>query len=92
MIERVAVLLGTVQFRLNVKVMVSENATLEDAEKAAWATIGHDSFRCWTLLDDLGLGPSMPLSINDFLEVGLQRVETSVPDDKQPEVLWEKEE
>ena len=28
----------------------------------------------------------------DFLEVGLQRVETSVPDDKQPEVLWEKEE
>ena len=92
MIERVAVLLGTVQFRLNVKVMVSENATLEDAEKAAWATIGNDPFRCWTLLDDLGLGPSMPLSINDFLEVGLQRVETSVPDDKQPEVLWEKEE
>ncbi len=89
--ERVAVLFGTVQFRLNVKVMLPENATLEDAEKAAWATIGNDPFRSWTLLDDLGLGPSMPLSINDFLEVGLRRVETSVPDGQQREVLWEKE-
>jgi hypothetical protein len=89
--ERVAVLLGTVQFRLSVKVMVPENATFEDAEKAAWATIGNDPVRCWTLLDDLGVGPSMPLSLNDFLEVGLQRIETSVPDDQQREVLWEKE-
>jgi hypothetical protein len=89
--ECVAVLLGTVQFRLNVKVMLPENATLDDAEKAAWAIIGNDPFRSWTLLDDLGLGPSMPLSINDFLEIALQRIETSVPDGQQREVLWEKE-
>jgi hypothetical protein len=66
--ERVAVLLGTVQFRLNVKVMLPENATLEDAEKAAWATIGNDPFRSWTLLDDLGLGPSMPSQSMTFLK------------------------
>jgi hypothetical protein len=36
MIERVAVLLGTGHYRLKVKVVVREKATLEDAEKAAW--------------------------------------------------------
>jgi hypothetical protein len=36
MIERVAVLLGTVQYRLKVKVVVPEKAPLEGAEKAAW--------------------------------------------------------
>ena len=36
MIERVALLLGTVQHRLKVKVVVPEKAQLEGAEKAAW--------------------------------------------------------
>jgi hypothetical protein len=39
MVERVVVLLGTVQFRLKVKVDVSESATLANAEKAAQATL-----------------------------------------------------
>ncbi len=39
MAECVAVLLGTVQFRLKVKVVVPENATLKDAEKAALTAI-----------------------------------------------------
>jgi hypothetical protein len=33
MTECVAVLLGTVQFRLKVKVVIPENATLNDAKK-----------------------------------------------------------
>jgi hypothetical protein len=72
MVERVAVLLGTVQFRLAIRIIVPENATIDDAEKAAWATIGN-------------------YPLNDFVEVALQRVETSVPDDQQPEILWERE-
>ena len=39
MVERVVVLLGTVQFRLKVKADVSESATLANAEKAAQATL-----------------------------------------------------
>ena len=39
MTKCVAVLLGTVQFRLKVKVVVPENATLKDAEKALGRTI-----------------------------------------------------
>ena len=44
-----------------------------------------------TLVDELGGGHPVQLAINDFLEVSLQRIETSVPPDEQPEVLWEKE-
>ena len=91
MVERVAVLLGTVQFRLQVKVNVPERATLVDAEEAAWATLREDPVRSWTLVDELGVGHPVQLSINDFLEVSLQRVETSVLPDEQPEVLWEKD-
>jgi hypothetical protein len=91
MIERVAVLLGTVQYRLKVKVVVPEEATLEDAEKAAWAKIADAPVSNWTLVDELGVGHVVPLSLNDFLEVRLQSVETSVPDDERPEILWEKE-
>ena len=53
--------------------------------------IADDPVRHWTLFDDFALGRSVPLSRNDFPEVGLQRVETSVPDDQQQEVLWEKQ-
>jgi hypothetical protein len=42
---RVAVLLGTVQFHLKVNVVVPENATLKDAEKAALAAIEGDPIR-----------------------------------------------
>jgi hypothetical protein len=42
-------------------------------------------------VDELGVGHPVQLSINDFLEVSLQRVETSVLPDEQPEVLWEKD-
>ena len=91
MVERVAVLLGTVQFRLAVRITVPDNATLDDAEKAAWATIGNYPIKDWTLVDELGVGHPVPLSLNDFVEVALQRVETSVPDDQQPEILWERE-
>jgi hypothetical protein len=91
MVERIAVLLGTVQFRLTIKVIVPENATPEEVEKATLAMIADAPTENWTLVDDLGLGPSMPLSLNDFLEVALQRVETSVFDDQQSEILWEKE-
>ena len=55
MAERVAVLLGTVQFRLKLKVNVSESATLTDAEKAAQATLADGPGRKWTLVDELGL-------------------------------------
>ncbi len=85
-----AVLLGTVQFRLKVKVNVPESATLADAEKAAWSTLVDDPIRNWTRVDELGVGHRVPLTINDFLEVSLERVETSVPPDERPEVLWEK--
>jgi hypothetical protein len=91
MVERVAVLLGTVQFRLKVKVNVPERATLADAEKAARATLADDPVRKWTLVDELGVGHPVQLALNDFLEFGLESVETSVPDDEQPELLWEKE-
>jgi hypothetical protein len=91
MVERVAVLLGTVQFRLQVKVEVPERATLADAEKAAQATLADHPVRKWTLVDELGMGHTVQLAVNDFLEISLQSVETSVPDDEQPELLWEKE-
>jgi hypothetical protein len=91
MVERVAVLLGTAQFRLNVKIDVPDSATLADAEKAARSTLVDDPVRNWTLVDELGVGHPVQLAINDFLEVSLQRVETCVPSDEQPEVLWEKE-
>ena len=91
MIERVAVLLGTVQFRLKVNVIVPEKATLNDAERAAWATIGDDPIKDWTLVDELGVGHSVQLAINDFLQIGLERVETLAAEDEQPEVLWERE-
>jgi hypothetical protein len=91
MAERVAVLLGTVQFRLEVKINVPESATLADAEKAARSTLVDEPVRNWTLVDELGAGHPVQLAISDFLEVSLQRVETVVPQDEQPEVLWEKE-
>jgi hypothetical protein len=91
MVERVAVLLGTVQFRLKIKVDVPESATLADAEKAAQATLADDPVRTWALVDELGIGPPVQLAVDDFLEISLQSVETSVPDDEQPELLWEKE-
>jgi hypothetical protein len=55
MIERVAVLLGTVQYRLKVKVVVPEKATLQDAEKAAWTKIADAPVSNWTLVDELGV-------------------------------------
>jgi hypothetical protein len=96
MVERVAVLLGTVQFRLKVKLNLPESATLVDAEKATWATLREDPIRKWTLVDELGVGHPVKLAINDFLEVSLQSVETCVltddqRDDHQPKVLWEKD-
>jgi hypothetical protein len=91
MLERVAVLLGTVQFRLKVKVNIPESATLADAEKAARSTLADDPVRNWTLVDELGVGHPVQLALDDFLEVSLQSVETSVPMDERPEVLWEKE-
>ena len=42
-------------------------------------------------MDELGGGHPVQLAINDFVEISLQSVETSVPDDEQPELLWEKE-
>jgi hypothetical protein len=90
-VERVVVLLGTVQFRLKVKVNVPESSTLADAEKAARSALADDPVRDWTLVDELGVGHSVPLALNDFLEMSLQSVETCAPADEQPEVLWEKE-
>jgi hypothetical protein len=66
MVERVAVLLGTVQFRLKVKGNVPKSTTLVDAEKAAWAMLRQHPVRSWTLVDELGVGHSVQLSINDF--------------------------
>jgi hypothetical protein len=91
MVARVAVLLGTVQFSLRVKVIASKNATPEGIESAAWAAIADDRVTYWTLVDELGVGHPVPLSRSDFLEVGLQRVETSAPEKQQPKVLWERE-
>jgi hypothetical protein len=91
MLERVAVLLGTVQFRLKVKVNIPESTTLADAEEAARSTLADDPARNWTLVDELGVGHPVQLALDDFLEVSLQSVETSVPMDERPEVLWEKE-
>ena len=91
MVERMAVLLGTAQFRLKIKITVPESATLADAEKAAMSLFVDSPARNWTLVDELGVGHPVQLAINDFLEVSLQRVETCVPPDEQPEVLWEKE-
>jgi hypothetical protein len=91
MVERVAVLLGTAQFRLKAKVNVPESATLADAEKAASSMFVDNPVRNWTLVDELGVGHPVQLAINDFLEVRLQRVETSVLPGEQPEVLWEKD-
>jgi hypothetical protein len=54
MVERVAVLLGTVQFRLKLKVNLPGSATLADAEYAARATLVDDPVRKWTLVDELG--------------------------------------
>jgi hypothetical protein len=91
MTKCVAVLLGTVQFRLKVKVVVPENATLKDAEKAALAAIEDDPIKNWTQVDEFGGAHSVQLAVNDFLEIGLQRVETAVFADEQPKVLWESE-
>jgi hypothetical protein len=91
MVERAAVLLGTVQFRLKVKVNIPDSATLADAEKAALSTLADDPVRKWTLVDELGVGHPVQLALDDFLEVSLQSVETCVPTDEQPEVLWERE-
>jgi hypothetical protein len=91
MVERVAVLLGTVQFRLKLKVSLPESATLADAENAARSTLADGPARKWTLVDEFGGGHPVQLAANDFLEIGLQSVETSVPDGEQPELLWEKE-
>ena len=42
-------------------------------------------------MDELGVGHSVQLAINDFLQIGLERVETLAAEDEQPEVLWERE-
>ena len=89
MVERVVVLLGTMQFRL--KVNVPESATLVDAEKAARATLADEPVRNWTLVDELGGGHPVQLAVNDFSEINLQSIETSAPNDEQPEILWEKD-
>jgi hypothetical protein len=52
MTECVAVLLGTVQFHLKVKVVVPENATLRDTEEAALAAIEDDPIKNWTLVEE----------------------------------------
>ncbi len=91
MVERVAVLLGTAQFRLQIKIDVPEAATLAEAEKAARSLFVDNPVRNWTLVDELGVGHPVQLAIDDFVEISLQRVETVVPADEQPEVLWEKE-
>ena len=39
----------------------------------------------------VGVGDPVQLAVDDFLQVSLQSVETCVPPDTQPAVLWEKE-
>jgi hypothetical protein len=90
MVERVVVLLGTVQFRLKVTVDVPESAPLGDAHKAARLALADDPVRNWTLVDELGGGHPVQLADNDFREISLQSIETAVPEDEQPHVLWEK--
>ena len=48
------------------KVKGNESTTLVDAEKAAWAMLRQHPVRSWTLVDELGVGHSVQLSINDF--------------------------
>ena len=91
MVERVAVLLGTVQFRLAIRIIVPENATIDDAEKAAWATIGDYPIKDWTLVDELGVGHPCPSHLTTLSRWPCNASETSVPDDQQPEILWERE-
>ena len=91
MVERVAVLLGTVQFRLKLKVNLPDRATLAEAEDVARSTLADGPVRKWTLVDELGCGHPVQLAVNDFLEISLQSVETSVGGDEQPELLWENE-
>ncbi len=50
MVERVAVLLGTVQFRLKLKVNLPESATLADAENVARSTLADGPVRKWALV------------------------------------------
>jgi hypothetical protein len=91
----VAVLIGTVQLQLAVKVVVppdDDGAAPRVIEKIALETIGDNGYGNWTLLDDLGVGITFPLHRDDFVEVRLQRVETLVSDNQQPKVLWEREE
>ena len=83
MVERVAVLLDTVQFRLKLKVSLPESATLADAENVARSTLADGPARKWTLVDEFGGGHPVQLAANDFLEISLQSVETSVSDDEQ---------
>jgi hypothetical protein len=54
MMERVAVLVGTAQFRLKVKVNVPEGATLADVESTVRSTIVDDPIRNWTLVGRVG--------------------------------------
>jgi hypothetical protein len=86
----VAVLLGTAQFCLKVKIDVPDGATVADVETAARSTLV-DDVRNWTLVDELGVGHPVQLAIDDFLEVSLQILETCVPRGEQPKVLWERE-
>jgi hypothetical protein len=68
MVERVAVLLGTVQFRLKLKVNLPDRATLAEAEDVARSTLADGPVRKWTLVDELGCGHPVQLAVNDFLE------------------------
>ena len=65
MVERVAVLLGTVQFRLKLKVNLPESAALADAENVARSTLADGPVRKWTLVDELGDGHPVQLAVND---------------------------
>jgi hypothetical protein len=71
MVEREAVLLGTVHLRLKVKINIPESATLANAEKAARSTIVDDPIRNWTLVDELGVGHPVQLALRDFIEISL---------------------
>jgi hypothetical protein len=90
MTARVAVLLGTAQFRLKVKIDIPEGATIAEVENAVRSTIVDDPVQ-WTLVDELGVGHPVQLALNDFLEVSLESVETAVAMDEQPVLLWERD-